>query len=367
MLARLKPHGSIRRDVIEPAVLAAFLSEGFLVWRRKVALFISNLKNTEPCIDIFVAADDAHSYVALQCAQKLLGHYRVRASVAVLPPGLNGWAASLETERAWAARDAGLLAALYGLPQPQLRGQDGLAVLRVTGRMQAAAGQTAPPQAAGSGSGSGSEAVGRALCAMRALWGGEGKGAGDEASAPIEDAPVASGAAPVPDIAALDGNAARLKRLGYYNPGAVHFRGEWYPPNRLHHLERRLRAEGLGGSAALLFNQEIECEQDVNFQHIVASSSPRSSGSGSSGGGGVSGEGAGPPPAPVELFYSFRSPYSQLLLPRLRRLCSHYRRGIVLRPLLPMVSRGLEVGRLCYAMLCCAMLCCAMLCYAVLC
>lgn len=39
-------------------------------------------------------------------------------------------------------------------------------------------------------------------------------------------------------------NLQLLKDKGYYNPGAIEVEGEWYPPNRLHHLERRIIEEG---------------------------------------------------------------------------------------------------------------------------
>jgi 2-hydroxychromene-2-carboxylate isomerase len=46
---------------------------------------------------------------------------------------------------------------------------------------------------------------------------------------------------------------------------------------------------------------------------------------------------------PVELFYSFRSPYSWLLLQRLYRIADAFSVPVVVRPVLPMVMRGLQV------------------------
>lgn len=45
----------------------------------------------------------------------------------------------------------------------------------------------------------------------------------------------------------------------------------------------------------------------------------------------------------IELFYSFRSPYSQLVIPRLKNICLKYNCSITIKPLLPMVTRGLPV------------------------
>jgi 2-hydroxychromene-2-carboxylate isomerase len=45
----------------------------------------------------------------------------------------------------------------------------------------------------------------------------------------------------------------------------------------------------------------------------------------------------------IEVFYSFRSPYSQLVIPRLKKISSKYSCSISIRPMLPMVTRGLPV------------------------
>jgi 2-hydroxychromene-2-carboxylate isomerase len=47
----------------------------------------------------------------------------------------------------------------------------------------------------------------------------------------------------------------------------------------------------------------------------------------------------------IELWFSFRSPYSWLVMPRIRALASHYGARLELRPILPMVMRGLPIPR----------------------
>jgi 2-hydroxychromene-2-carboxylate isomerase len=56
----------------------------------------------------------------------------------------------------------------------------------------------------------------------------------------------------------------------------------------------------------------------------------------------------GPPPArarpaAIEMWFSFRSPYSWIAFPRVRRLAQHYGAKLELRYILPMVMRGLPV------------------------
>ena len=44
----------------------------------------------------------------------------------------------------------------------------------------------------------------------------------------------------------------------------------------------------------------------------------------------------------IDFYYSFRSPYSQLAVRRLRSICSKYSAVLRLKPVMPMVLRGLE-------------------------
>jgi 2-hydroxychromene-2-carboxylate isomerase len=48
-------------------------------------------------------------------------------------------------------------------------------------------------------------------------------------------------------------------------------------------------------------------------------------------------------PTVIEMWFSFRSPYSWLAMPRVRRLAAHYGARLELRYILPMVMRGLPV------------------------
>ena len=326
MLSRLRPHGSVKRDLIEPFVLRKLLSIEFLRFRRQCALILSKLKgNSQPSLDIFVAGDDAHSYVLLQCAQKLLQKYPVHATVAVLPPAINGWAASFDVKSKWAVRDAALLAALYGLKEPSIGSISTSAIAVVTQRMLAGSlpvvGDTKNC----------TSTIDRTLLAMSSLW--DGSQRNDFSVEESSDEP-----------AILKRNADAFRKLGYYNPGAVHFQGEFYPPNRLHHLEARLQDDfKLGVNSgkkyddveSYLFDNEIARERSVNYQDMIDTP-------------GAQQERVKFKKESVELFYSFRSPYSQLILPRLKRLCRHFGREIVLRPVLPMVSRGLKVTVMLY-------------------
>ncbi|TFH31603.1 MAG: 2-hydroxychromene-2-carboxylate isomerase [Myxococcales bacterium] len=117
---------------------------------------------------------------------------------------------------------------------------------------------------------------------------------------------------------ALDANYAALERAGHYQPGMLYYGGEWYwGVDRLHHLEERLRREGLEGSI------DLASERSPHLGSLVRSD--------------------GGSRRRLEAFVSFRSPYSYLSIPQLIDLRDRYGLDVVVRPVLPMVMRGLAV------------------------
>jgi hypothetical protein len=137
---------------------------------------------------------------------------------------------------------------------------------------------------------------------------------------------------------ALNPNLDLLNALGYYGPGVVEVEGEFYAPNRLHHLERRIMemqridsrfapmsshkspslsfGDKLKISLHLLtanFNSTTEKQQFkapffsrqlVDFQRFSTFPSKAIDST------------------EIELFYSFRSPYSQLAILQLIQITS---------------------------------------------
>jgi 2-hydroxychromene-2-carboxylate isomerase len=134
-----------------------------------------------------------------------------------------------------------------------------------------------------------------------------------------------------PDFAAIDrlpwftteplkGSELR-QRLGHYLGATLNFEGEWYwGIDRLHYLESRLRAEGLGrdDSPAL-----IAPPPQLKWAERPARTAAM--------------------PA-LHFFCSLRSPYTWLSVERAHRLATHYGAALQLRFVLPMVMRGLPVG-----------------------
>jgi 2-hydroxychromene-2-carboxylate isomerase len=117
---------------------------------------------------------------------------------------------------------------------------------------------------------------------------------------------------------ALDANYAALTRAGHYQPGMLHYGGDWYwGVDRLVHLEARLRGEGADGSLGLTPARSPYLASLMN----------------------LSGQSS------IELFVSFRSPYSYLAIPQFIALRDRHALEVQVRPVLPMVMRGLTVPR----------------------
>lgn len=121
------------------------------------------------------------------------------------------------------------------------------------------------------------------------------------------------------DQARLELEARRDSFLneGHYLTATLYHEGEWYwSPERLDHLALRLR------------------EQDSLLPR-----SPRWYGAAKQ----ARLEGEPRAGRTLELFFSFRSPYSYIALARTFQLADHYQLELVIRPVLPMVMRGLAV------------------------
>ncbi len=114
---------------------------------------------------------------------------------------------------------------------------------------------------------------------------------------------------------------ALLSRLGHYFTATLYHEGEWYwGLDRLGHLEERLLAQGLGdpGDRALRFDRTWRGIFDPKAAPL-------------------------PDPQPLELFFSARSPYSYIAYFRAKTFASALGVPVVLKPVLPMMMRGMKV------------------------
>ncbi len=127
-----------------------------------------------------------------------------------------------------------------------------------------------------------------------------------------------------PELArAAQAAGSRLReRLGHYLGGMFYYAGEWYwGVDRLQHLERRLQSLGglRAGASASPIAPHATCE---SWRATAARGR-----------------------VTLECFLSLRSPYSYIAMERILELARRHPIDLVLRPVLPMVMRGLPVPR----------------------
>ncbi|NNF41392.1 MAG: 2-hydroxychromene-2-carboxylate isomerase [Woeseiaceae bacterium] len=118
------------------------------------------------------------------------------------------------------------------------------------------------------------------------------------------------------------------RRLGHYSSATLCHANVWYwGIDRMPYLLERLHALGVARDAAA-GPRPASLRQAMQFNLPIV-----------------------PPNAakqlpPLELFYSFRSPYSYLLLPRICKIADAFGLALRLRPVLPIVMRGMPLPRL---------------------
>lgn len=127
--------------------------------------------------------------------------------------------------------------------------------------------------------------------------------------------------------AMLARNGALLLERGHYNCGTLHYAGEWYwGVDRLHYMMSRLDELGLRRDAA-------QTPQLASIRQVMQLQLP------------VAKPGAARDLPALEFFYSFRSPYSYLAIEPVFALCDAFGVRLEIRPVLPMVMRGMQVPR----------------------
>jgi len=122
-------------------------------------------------------------------------------------------------------------------------------------------------------------------------------------------------------------NQLLLRKLGHYSSAMVLYGGEWYwGVDRLLYLIRRL--DGLGAKRI-----EEPIEEFASLKQSMKLELPAA----------VPGSATNLPP--LEFFFSFRSPYSYLAIQRTFALAKAFGLELQIKPVLPMVMRGLPVPK----------------------
>ncbi|HSW12057.1 MAG TPA: DsbA family protein [Solimonas sp.] len=239
-------------------------------------------------LELYYEAGDPHSQLCAALARRLLPRLKLPLLIRLVPVADAETYPEEARQRAFADIDAARIAPCHGLPAPQPLTPRQIAGLQA--RLAAAGSDAAAFLAA-------------EQAALQAFAGGIALPAPEADEAAVK--------------ALLQANAARRQKLGHYLPAMWQYRGEWFwALDRLEFLQSRLVAAGALRDAAPLSS----CDPTRLPVPPV------------------------PAGTPLEFWFSFRSPYSYLAaVELLRSRSAGVRPPLQVRPVLPMVMRGLPV------------------------
>jgi 2-hydroxychromene-2-carboxylate isomerase len=299
---------------IAPRLMAAYTSPRTRAARRAIAEWRRRSMRRPHQVHYFHQVDDPYSQLAAQLLERLVTHYDVELVAHLVGPPSDAAAPERARLEAFARKDAADIAPGYRLVFPHRETAPDAANVQLATRVLAAA-------IGGGRFASAAAAVGSALFD------------GDRASL-TRLADLVGAAGDEEARAAVEAGSAERQRRGHYLAAMFWYGGEWYwGVDRLHHLERRLLA--LGARRA---GTHAEAHADSHADSGLALLAPRPDPSRD--------------PAPparerllLECFLSLRSPYSYIALGRSFDLARRLPVELLLRPVLPMVMRGLPVPR----------------------
>jgi 2-hydroxychromene-2-carboxylate isomerase len=270
--------------------------------RRSRAAWVRRIKGQPAVVHYFHQVDDPYSDLAARALPHLASQYQITLVPHLVPAPDTGAAPEPQRLVDWSLRDASDLASALSLESlPWQTAPDATAVVQA---QAALAGITDPVRFA--------EIAANIRHAFKLLT--ELQPA--ELDLPTLDIP-ASGYA---EAVLNDGKTLR-QALGHYLGAMFYFEGEWYwGLDRLPYLEQRLQRLSRNNTVAP-FVSRLECS--VNETRPVSAHTQQR--------------------PVVDLYFSFRSPYSWIALPRVFALAARYNAQLNLRFVLPMVMRGLPI------------------------
>jgi len=284
------------RSAIQPQITAAITSSSTRSLRRGIVESLRQVRGRPHRVRYFHQVDDPYSHLAAQLLEPLLERYGIELEVHLVSPPTDAAAPDRDRLVAYSRVDAARVAEARGLAFRDRAAQPAAELVMQATRVLATA--RSP----------------RAFAALaprvgEALWDGDG-------------ATLTSigrqGRTTVSDVAALLARGDRLRaRLGHYLGAVFHYGGESYwGVDRLGYLEKRLIDVGAQRpTQGSLLAPRIE----VSDERIDAAG------------------------LTLDFFFSLRSPYSYISMPRTYDLAARTGVTLRLRPVLPMVMRGLPV------------------------
>jgi 2-hydroxychromene-2-carboxylate isomerase len=264
--------------------------------RRALTRARQRITNAPRRLDFYFDIADPISYLTAQAVARLVAAYPVDLAVHVITPPASDVDPDPVLRVKHAVRDARLVAEYWNVDFPAHREADS-GLVREVGtalvRDRPAADQLRV-----------------AIELAGAMWRGDKKRLGELLLAYGTES--SNSVAPI-----LNTHYAELRKAGHYQGAMLAYDGSWYwGIDRLPYLEAAL-AEATGTTAAPVVPPRPEAERGP----LKLSDKP----------------------LVCELWFSFRSPYSYLALERIEAVLAPYGVPLVLRPVAPMVARGMPL------------------------
>jgi 2-hydroxychromene-2-carboxylate isomerase len=261
-------------------------------WLLKLRYFtIPNFCRKTPVAEVYLALNDPYSFMLIQVLPELEQRFNLQFKLFLVYESVPGVTVDPELMRAWAIKDANFIAEQYQLKkiieQPS---QESL----FTGQQMW---QLRP------------KTLTNAWQLFQQTWFNE-----------FDDYYHAS----TPVINYQIKNLSRLVKRGHYLPASVFMAGQWFVGiDRLEHLENRLTSLGLAKNKGLPFYQKNSLIFGKHpFNSLTTDNLENNV---------------------LEVFVSLRSPYSYIGLLQAEKLSQHYNIPLKIKPLLPMVMRGVRI------------------------
>ena len=278
------------RTRVRSRAMRIIASPSYLRFRRRRARLARRRAGETQAVHYFHQVDDPHSQLAVQKLEELKSAYALPFRAHLVSRPDPAYLGSREHYDTWALRDALSVAKAYGTTLSAARRPE-------PAEVQTANDALAPLLDS-------PEFARAAVATGEALWSGR---------APASKAGAGAGGAAV-----SAGNALR-ERLGHYLGGMFHFDGEWFwGLDRIRLLERRLIDEGFAGGPGEIRVPEPD---PADTTGLAASR------------------------VVLEYFLSLRSPYTAVGHRRVLDLVARSEVTLKLRPVLPMMMRGIPAPR----------------------
>lgn len=265
--------------------------------RQAVGERIRRLRGAPHVVHLFHQVDDAYSELAIQAAAELAERYEIELRFHLVGQADELFAPEPDLLAAYARRDSARVAPYYGLSFPND------AAAPPTERVERVEALLTPLR-------EDPRFLDVALEAGRALW------RGDESALQALEARLPAASQADRREALEAGNALR-SRWRHYSGAMFYYGGEWYwGVDRVHHLERRLAGDGARRAGQ---------DEAIRFDRPPLDAGP------------VQNDGR----LRLEIYPSLRSPYTAMIFDRSMALAESVGVPVLLRPVMPMVMRGI--------------------------